>query len=254
MQEDGNLIAYLVNSTNSIDAYWAFDTSDTEMVSGMNLNLNFHGVLFLGENISNIQRTLANSSTSSIAGNSNHSVNVIIHRATLDDDGNFRFYSHRFVSNNTISIVSVEWSAFQDYCRVRGFCGFNSYCSSNGSKPECYCYPGFVPFNPSKKFLDCYRNFTEHRCRSEEEGSGLVNITSLENLRWGDHAYSVVPMKKKKDCRKSCLEDCNCGAALYFSRQCRKHKLPLRYGVRNLSDSTTAFIKVGSGTGGVAPG
>ncbi|THG07952.1 G-type lectin S-receptor-like serine/threonine-protein kinase LECRK1 [Camellia sinensis] len=253
MQDDENLVAYPVNSTrpDPADAYWASDTSDLKMNSYTNLNLNFNGVLFLGENISNIQHTLANSSISSIVGNINHSVNEIIYRATLDDDGIFRLYSHRFVRNKTGSMVSVQWSAFQDRCQVVGFCGLNSYCSSNGSKPECYCYPGFVPFNPGKKFLGCYRNFTEHRCRSEKGGPGLVNITSLENLRWRGHSYSAVPMKKE-DCRKSCLEDCNCGAALYFSRQCRKHKLPLRYGARNLRDSTTAFIKVSLGTSGAA--
>ncbi|KAI8004167.1 EP1-like glycoprotein 4 [Camellia lanceoleosa] len=47
--------------------------------------------------------------------------NIDVYRASdtsdpFDDDGNFRLYSHRFVSNKPISIVSVEWSAFQDYC------------------------------------------------------------------------------------------------------------------------------------------
>ncbi|KAL7249383.1 hypothetical protein ACSBR1_011557 [Camellia fascicularis] len=231
MQFDGNLVAYPVNCTDSLDAYWSFVPG---MGVGLNLNLNFNGILYLGENISDIQHTLAKSSPYD-------TVTVIIYRATLDDDGIFRLYSHRFASNMS-SIVSTEWSAMQDHCQVHGFCGFNSFCSRNSSEADCYCYPGFVPFNPSKMFLGCYRNFTQQGCNSEE-AFGLVNITSLENLRWGDHAYSVVPMQKKEDCGKYCLEDCNCAAALHFSGQCRKHKLPLRYGMKNLSDSATAFVK-----------
>ncbi|THG11105.1 G-type lectin S-receptor-like serine/threonine-protein kinase LECRK1 [Camellia sinensis] len=237
MQDYGNLIAYPVNFT-FFDAYWSFVPGMGKYL--LNLNLNFNGLLYLGKNISDIQRTLAKSSAYDTK-------TVIIYRATLDDDGIFRLYSHRFASN-TSSIVSMEWSAMQDHCQVHGFCGLNSFCSRNSSEANCYCYPGFVPFNPSKMVLGCYRNFTKQRCNSEESFH-LVNITSLENLRFGDHAYSVVPMQKKEDCGKYCLEDCNCAAALHFSGQCRKHKLPLRYGIRNLSDSATAFVKISSKTG-----
>ncbi|KAF5942722.1 hypothetical protein HYC85_020364 [Camellia sinensis] len=83
-----------------------------------------------------------------------------------------------------------------------------------------------------------------------KEGFGLVNISTLEKLRWFGLAYSVVPANNKEDCKKSCLEDCRCGAAMYVSGQCNKHKLPLRYGTRNLSDSDTytAFVKFTSTT------
>ncbi|KAL7218089.1 hypothetical protein ACSBR2_011377 [Camellia fascicularis] len=154
MQYNGNLIAYLVNCTDSLDAYWSF-------VPGM------------GEyNISDIQHTLAKSFAYD-------TITLIIYHATLDDDGIFRLYSHRFASN-TSPIVSMEWSVMQDHCQVHGFCGFNSFCSRNSYEKDCY-YPGFVLFNPSKMFLGCYRNFTKQRCNSEE-AFGLVNITSLENL------------------------------------------------------------------------
>ncbi|KAL7162201.1 hypothetical protein ACSBR2_042641 [Camellia fascicularis] len=139
---------------------------------------------------------------------------VIIYRAMLDDDGIF------------------------------------SYCSiTTGTQADCYCYPGFVLVNPSKKFLGCYMNFTEQHCRNKE-GFGLVNITNLEKLRWFGLAYSVVPANNKEDCKKSSLEDCRCGAAMYVSGQYNKHKLPLRYGTRNLSDSDTytAFVKFTSTT------
>ncbi|KAF5942730.1 hypothetical protein HYC85_020372 [Camellia sinensis] len=121
-------------------------------------------------NISDIQHTLAKSSAYD-------TVTVIIYRATLDDDGIFRLCSHRFASN-TSPIVSMEWSMMQDHCQVHGFYGFNNFCSRNSYEANYYGYPGFVPFNPSKMFLGCYRNFTNQRCNSEE-AFGLVGRPHL---------------------------------------------------------------------------
>ncbi|GMP51665.1 hypothetical protein CsSME_00017808 [Camellia sinensis var. sinensis] len=235
MQGDDNLVAFPINCSYFEFAYAHASASSLPGANGY-YNLTITGGLQL--------LTLVNASASGA------SPLVIIYRATLDDDGIFRLYSHKFASYNTSSKVLIEWSMLQDHCKVYGFCGFNSYCSiTTGTQADCYCYPGFVLVNPSKKFLGCYMNFTEQHCRNKE-GFGLVNITTLEKLRWFGLAYSVVPANKKEDCKKSCLEDCRCGAAMYVSGQCNKHKLPLRYGTRNLSDSDTytAFVKFTSTT------
>ncbi|GFS44001.1 cyclin d4;2 [Actinidia rufa] len=232
MQRDGNLVAYPVNSSlDPVDAYWASDTYD-----GFKLNLTVNGLLYLAGYTTNIL-TLVNGS--SLAEN-----NTIIYRATLDDDGILRLYSHSFESNRS-SRVLMKWSLLQDDCQVHGVCGFNSYCSRNGTKTDCYCYPGFAVVDNGNKFLGCYRNFSEDPCRNENGWGISYNMTTLENVTWGDSSYFVASMEKE-DCQKSCTEDCNCAAALFLNGNCRKHKLPLRYGTRDLSNLNTAFVKIGA--------
>ncbi|CAA2966839.1 G-type lectin S-receptor-like serine threonine-kinase LECRK3 [Olea europaea subsp. europaea] len=48
----------------------------------------------------------------------------------------------------------------------------------------------------------------------------------------------------KEDCAKACLEDCNCDAAFLQDGNCRKQRLPLRFGRRVRSNPIVALIKV----------
>ncbi|PQQ13370.1 hypothetical protein Pyn_06111 [Prunus yedoensis var. nudiflora] len=50
---------------------------------------------------------------------------------------------------------------------------------------------------------------------------------------------------RKNDCIQGCLEDCNCEAAFFDGTNCRKQRLPLRYGRRANGTSNIALIKVG---------
>ncbi|KAK1371537.1 hypothetical protein POM88_037631 [Heracleum sosnowskyi] len=50
-------------------------------------------------------------------------------------------------------------------------------------------------------------------------------------------------MNFKDECEAACLEDCNCEAAFFKDRECKKQRLPLRYGRRSLSESNIAYIK-----------
>ncbi|KAJ0097283.1 hypothetical protein Patl1_27809 [Pistacia atlantica] len=45
----------------------------------------------------------------------------------------------------------------------------------------------------------------------------------------------------KEDGRKSCLEDCNCDAALYNSGYCTKHKLPSK-STKRVDDNINGFF------------
>uniref|UniRef100_A0A7N2LZD7 Bulb-type lectin domain-containing protein n=2 Tax=Quercus lobata TaxID=97700 RepID=A0A7N2LZD7_QUELO len=233
MQKDGNLVGYPVNSSaESDDAYRSSDTPN----SGFNVQLilSHIGILFLsGGDLR--EHILANSSYPS-------KNRTAIHRATLDADGIFRLYLHRFESSNG-SDVLLEWSALSNLCEVKGICGFNSYCSGMGNKDVCKCYPGFHFINASKLFLGCYKNSSDDDCRRSKHPSMLYSIVPLENLWWSDYPYSVVQMEKE-DCCKSCLEDCKCGAVLYTGDECTKFKLPLRYGRVSDNFSYTAFFKV----------
>ncbi|XP_050246838.1 G-type lectin S-receptor-like serine/threonine-protein kinase LECRK1 [Quercus robur] len=234
MQEDGNLVAYPVNSSaNTLDAYWFSGTDYGNVYAS--LILSRLGVLFV--HLSEFPRfILANSSYPDKNG-------TTIYRATLDADGIFRLYLHHFKSDNSSSML-MEWSALSDQCDVKGFCGLNSYCSGMGSKADCNCYPGFDFINTSNKFLGCYHNFCEDDCRRSKDPAMLYNATSLENIVLkGNYPYSVEPMKKE-NCGQFCLEDCNCGAVSYTDSNCRKYKLPLRYGIINANESTTTFFKL----------
>ncbi|KAF3946033.1 hypothetical protein CMV_027655 [Castanea mollissima] len=233
MQEDGNLVAYPVNSSNNPqDAYWS---SETFYGSYASLILSGLGVLFV--HLSEGQRQiLANSSNPDKNG-------TTIYRATLDADGIFRLYLHHFKNDNSSSML-MEWSALSDQCDVKGFCGLNSYCSGMGSKADCNCYPGFDFINTSNKFLGCYHNFSEDDCRRSKDPAMLYNVTSLENIVLrGNYPYAVKPMLKA-NCGQFCLEDCNCGAVSYTDSNCRKYKLPLRYGRINANESTITFFKL----------
>ena len=53
---------------------------------------------------------------------------------------------------------------------------------------------------------------------------------------WGGTPYFAAQMSME-ECNCSCLEDYNCGAALFRSNYCQKQKFPLR--------SYTAFLKMG---------
>ncbi|KAL4603878.1 hypothetical protein ACB092_10G154700 [Castanea dentata] len=57
-------------------------------------------------------------------------------------------------------------------------------------------------------------------------------------------AFSILQLLQKEDCEAAYLEDCNCEAAMYKDGSCRKQRLPLRFGRRQLSDTNIAFIQV----------
>ena len=224
MQNDGNLVAYPVNTSDDAnDAYWSSNTYYIRYSA--ELILTRLGLLFLN-NSEFGKRILTNCSYPQDKNGTS-----IIYRATLDPDGIFRLYSHHFKSDNSYSTMLVEWSNLTNQCEVGGFCGLNSYCSGKGSFAVCKCYPGFDFINTKNKFLGCHQNFSEDDCGSSKDNNPakLYKITSLHNVSWSDYPYSVIPMEEE-GCGKSCLEDCNCGAGLYTGDDCRKYKLPLRYG------------------------
>ncbi|BFG35103.1 hypothetical protein CerSpe_213770 [Prunus speciosa] len=50
---------------------------------------------------------------------------------------------------------------------------------------------------------------------------------------------------RQRRLHKGCLEDCDCEAAFFDGTNCRKQRLPLRYGRRDNGTSNIALIKVG---------
>lgn len=240
MQEDGNIVLYPRNMPNkALEAYWA---NGTDIPYSVKLNLSPNGVLQL----------LSGNKTQKILFRSSYSLKsmneTVIYRTTLDSDGILRLYSHHF-KNDGNSTVGIEWSALEKQCVVKGFCGLNSYCSTStnsSTKGDCHCFRGFNFINPEMKFLGCYRNFSDEEGCKRKMPAEFYNITSLKITWLGGLPYAKLSVSKK-DCSKSCLNDCYCGAAFYSDGACSKHKFPLMFATKDQYASAILFIKWSSG-------
>jgi len=231
MQNDGNLVLYSVGTL--VDAYWDTSTSGS---FDTHLYLNYTGELLILNNTSGKVRSVVFSTDSESESSS------IIYRATLEDDGIFRLYSHNFDSNGSYT-TSLKHYAPESPCEVKTFCGLNSYCTMNDNQPDCRCLPGTVPVDPNQRYNGCERNYTEELCKVAEETSSY-NIIDMEKMTWDEFPYFSNSMSEE-DCRKSCLQDCNCAGALYESGDCKKVKFPVKYAKRLEDDSSKVFFKVG---------
>ncbi|KAK4265183.1 hypothetical protein QN277_026268 [Acacia crassicarpa] len=235
MQADGNLVAYLVkNETGENYGYWSSATYQSQAIQ---LTLDRTGFLCLLDDDENATKVLANSSNYLERNTS------LIYRATMDFDGIFRLYVHTFETNTTSFNVQSVWQSNSNQCEVRGFCGFNSYCSMNDSEAICKCYPGFKPINGNQSmFLDCEQGHTDD-CKTSADPKILWDIAPLQHVQWGLLPFLVISLEMEA-CGKSCQEDCNCGAALHEDGSCKMYKLPLRFGRINHDVSTTALFKL----------
>ncbi|KAK2656275.1 hypothetical protein Ddye_009327 [Dipteronia dyeriana] len=227
MQRDGNLVQYPNDAITIPTAYWASDTYG--MGDNVSLNLDEDGNLFLlnatGFNVKNI--------TSRV-----YATRGAIYLLRIDWDGLFRLYSHNL---NPSSRWSVPWNSTSDRCAPRGLCGLNSFCVSNDLEPGCSCLPGFAPVTQGNWTSGCERNFTAESCKNKGRN---YTIRAEANTNWEDVSYSVQSQTSKEDCRQACLVDCNCEAALYKDGQCKKQRLPLKYGRRSSQSGSIAFVKV----------
>ena len=234
MQHDGNLVQYPTNVPEVVEyAYWASDTHGEG--DNATLNLDADGYLYLlnatGFNIKNLT-------------DGGGPQEETIYLMKIDVDGIFRLYSRGLDQS---SEWSVEWSSSIDKCDPKGLCGLNSYCSLMDQEPVCTCLPGFDFVDKSQKSWGCERNFVAEACKNND-GSIEYSIESLQSVMWEDDSYLVISSRTEENCIEACLEDCNCEAALFKNSECRKQKLPSRFGRRSLSDETTAFVKVGTST------
>ncbi|KAK6257697.1 hypothetical protein QUC31_001156 [Theobroma cacao] len=77
----------------------------------------------------------------------------------------------------------------------------------------------------------------------------MFDFYELTSVSWEDDAYSSLSSIAKDACREECFRDCNCEAALYQieNQLCKKLKLPLRFGKRELSGQAITLLKIGAG-------
>ncbi|XP_027918457.1 G-type lectin S-receptor-like serine/threonine-protein kinase LECRK1 [Vigna unguiculata] len=243
MQDDGNLVLYPVDTTDTgTDAYW-----DTETRFGLNrdeeyqYSLDRNGTLRILNESSNGRTKVILSvvSNSSLANDGNR----IIYRATLNYDGIFHLYAH-FKNGSTQNLK--QWPQVKDMCSVKGFCGFNSYCTLDDDQPLCSCLSGFISVHQNDSTLGCKRSFLKEDCREKKDSATSYEMKSEEDIGWVDVPYFMAEMSQE-ECSAACLADCECEAAFYDGASCMKQRLPLRYLTRQLRDYRTSVLlwKVG---------
>ncbi|KAG6775254.1 hypothetical protein POTOM_018696 [Populus tomentosa] len=232
MQNDGNLVQYPV-STPGAPQYAYFASGTYGAGDNVTLNLDPDGRLYLlnatGFNIKNLTAGV-------------YHTKETINMMKLDADGIFRLYSQNLTRNGNWSAV---WSSTSDKCDPKGSCGLNGYCVMKDQEAECICLPGFEFVTQGNWTSGCERDFKAESCK-DKNGSSAYTMEELSNTEWEDVSYSVLSSTTKDNCKQACLEDCNCEAALFTDGQyCRKQRLPLRFGRRNLESSNLAVVKVG---------
>ncbi|KAM1074930.1 hypothetical protein PS2_019531 [Malus domestica] len=233
MQADGNLVQYPVNTPDT--APYAYYSSRTYGRKNVTLNFGADGHLYLlndtGSNIRNI------------TDGGLPADQATIYLMRIDADGIFRLYSHDLNHNGSKSIV---WESSKDKCDPKGVCGLNSYCVSMDLDAKCKCLPGFVFANLGNKTSSC-RRIVADVCEYKNE-TFPYTMEELQSTIWEDSSYVDLPLSDKEACKGACLEDCNCEAAIFNGTSCRKQRLPLRYGRREVSTPNLELIKVATST------
>ncbi|CAB4283481.1 unnamed protein product [Prunus armeniaca] len=232
MQNDGNLVQYPADTADT--SIYAFYSSHTGG-EGENVTLNFgaDGHLYLlNRNGTNI-RNITDGGLPTDEGK--------LYLMRIDVGGIFRLYSHDLKKN---AIWSVEWESSKDKCVPKGLCGLNSYCVLIDLEPDCRCLPRFESVNQGNQTSGCERNFVADACKNRNENF-TYTMEELESTTWEDISYMSLRLSDKDDCIQGCLVDCDCEAVFFDGTNCRKRRLPLRYGRRDNGTSDRAFVKVG---------
>ncbi|KAL0917598.1 hypothetical protein M5K25_012672 [Dendrobium thyrsiflorum] len=169
-----------------------------------------------------------------------------LYYATLDSNKYFRLFALNLGTNR--STLLYEIPTLNDACQMEFLCGVNSYCVINNSRAECRCLPGFNFTDSRAPYNGCQRSITEPNCWSGASDTTTFLMEQVENLVWYDEAYSIVPVESEDDCSSTCLAECNCEAAVFFNKNCAKHKLPISRAAKGTNFTvgiSTAYIKIG---------
>ncbi|KAK4354249.1 hypothetical protein RND71_026443 [Anisodus tanguticus] len=118
----------------------------------------------------------------------------------------------------------LRWSEPQGPCGVFNTCGKFGICNSK-KMSRCKCLPGFDPASPDDwmagNFLDGCSKKLDSTCDKKSEFGTFLNMYSMK-FEKPYRSYSEA--KSEDDCRRECLNYCQCVAYSYGE----EHKEPLR--------------------------
>ncbi|XP_039125301.1 G-type lectin S-receptor-like serine/threonine-protein kinase LECRK1 [Dioscorea cayenensis subsp. rotundata] len=162
MQADSNLVMYLIPS----DFYWS---SGTSREGYSILNLGQDGILFLTNKDQSQRKNLTQ-------GDQSNNPNTI-HLARIDPNGVLYVYAYDLLENTS----NVLDTRPDDQCKVKGICGFNSFCSSSGEKQLLQTTAAFEVCieNRRHKVLSQYRVFIKRTVRRNTTVPGLDGVSGV---------------------------------------------------------------------------
>ncbi|KAM3392906.1 hypothetical protein ACQJBY_013846 [Aegilops geniculata] len=249
VQSDGNLVFYPVAepTTKRYDAYWASNT----VGNGSQLVFNETGRIYL---------TTTNGTQVNITSAGGVSMGDFFNRATLDTDGVFRQYLYP-KSRKARSVWSLQWTVVssipQNICQAiketnagSGACGFNSYCSFDGTQNQttvCQCPEHYEFFDKERKYKGCRPDFEPQSCYLDEAAAvAKFEMTPINGVDWPLADYEEYSPIDENECRTLCVIDCFCATAVFraSTNTCWKKKLPLSNGNMAADVDRTVLIKV----------
>uniref|UniRef100_A0A8R7P9J0 Receptor-like serine/threonine-protein kinase n=1 Tax=Triticum urartu TaxID=4572 RepID=A0A8R7P9J0_TRIUA len=247
VQTDGNLVLYSMaeHSTLEYGPYWATMT----VGNGSRLVFNETGRIYF---------TLKNVTQINVTSAGGNSMGDFFNRATLDPDGVFRQYVYP-KSRKARSLWSLQWKAVssipEDICETvmvnagSGACGFNSYCTFDGTKNQtsCLCPEHYKFFDEEREYKGCRPNFVPQSCDLDEIAAmAQFEMTTIDRVDWPNCDYEQYRPIDETECRRLCVIDCFCAAAVFDpnTKTCWKKKLPLSNGNMAQTVQRTVLIKV----------
>ncbi|PUZ46376.1 hypothetical protein GQ55_7G070600 [Panicum hallii var. hallii] len=220
-----------VPSGNQYDSYWSILGNTTKMV------FDPMGRVYIAmDNGTQINMT------SGVVG----SMVDYYHRATLDPDGVFRQYAYPKKLGS-------------------GICGFNSYCTFDGTNNQttCMCPEKYSFFDEERKYKGCKPDFQPQSCDLDETAAVMqFQLKTVYNVNWPLADYELYnPItcwnralgtltlthgRKEEEDEQLCLTDCFCAVAVYndHDHACYKKRLPLSNGNMAGDVHATVLIKV----------
>ncbi|KAK4283651.1 hypothetical protein QN277_000579 [Acacia crassicarpa] len=240
LQDDGNLVFYTTYFPIDLVKldYWSTQVLGT----GFSLIFNLSGYIVL--------RTDNGTIISTISSNTLYSTQDFYQRAVLDYDGVFRHYI--YPKNSGVGIGS--WSTFSITPSIicllvteaegSGACGFNSYCTFDGTNKSCQCPNGYSFIDPSDVMKGFKQNFVSQSCDQTSRETDLFDFHEMPNTDWPLADYEHFQSVSEDWCKRECLVDCLCASVLFKNGQCWKKKQPLSNGRMDPSIGVKAFIKI----------
>ncbi|CAN1138365.1 G-type lectin S-receptor-like serine/threonine-protein kinase At1g34300 [Linum perenne] len=157
-------------------------------------------------------------------------------RLKLGDDGNLRVYSFDPVENRWF----IAWQAIQELCTVKGLCGENAICVSDGSdSTSCVCPPGF-----ERRSGNCERKIPVRGSRFKFLQLDYVNFTG--GIGWNGRLLTAPNFDV---CRRNCSHLVNCLGFLFKydgTGFCYLHLDRLKNGIWSPGTEAAMFLKVAS--------